>query len=66
MMVLGPGESSTLSLTANEGSRVLFLSSAPLEEPVVSHGPFVLNSYEEVQTAIMDYHDGKMGDLTEK
>tara|TARA_B100000768_G_scaffold180525_2_gene200764 strand:- start:8045 stop:8932 length:888 start_codon:yes stop_codon:yes gene_type:complete len=66
MMVLGPGESSTVSLTANEGSRVLFLSSAPLEEPVVSHGPFVLNSYEEVQTAIMDYHDGKMGDLTEK
>jgi redox-sensitive bicupin YhaK (pirin superfamily) len=26
---------------------------------MVSHGPFVLNTYEEVQKAIMDYHDGK-------
>ena len=41
------------------------LSAAPLEEPVVSHGPFVLNTYEEVQQAIMDYHDGKMGILIE-
>lgn len=65
MMVLGPGQSSTISMTCTEDARVLFLSAAPLEEPVVSHGPFVLNTYEEVQQAIMDYHDGKMGNLIE-
>lgn len=65
MIVLGTGKSEVISMTAEEDARVLFLSSAPLDEPVVSHGPFVLNTYEEVQRAILDYHDGKMGNLIE-
>jgi redox-sensitive bicupin YhaK (pirin superfamily) len=65
MIVLGSGATDTISLTAEEDTRVLFLSAAPLDEPMVSHGPFVLNTYEEVQKAIMDYHDGKMGVLNE-
>lgn len=65
MIVLGSGATDTISITAEEDTRVLFLSAAPLDEPMVSHGPFVLNTYEEVQKAIMDYHDGKMGVLNE-
>jgi redox-sensitive bicupin YhaK (pirin superfamily) len=65
MMVIGTGVTSTITLAAEEDTRVLFLSSAPLEEPVVSHGPFVLSTYEDVQKAIMDYHNGKMGNLEE-
>jgi redox-sensitive bicupin YhaK (pirin superfamily) len=66
MIVLGTGTADIISMTAEEDSRVLFLSAAPLDEPIVSHGPFVLNTYEEVQKAILDYHDGKMGALNEK
>jgi hypothetical protein len=66
MIVLGTGTADVISMTAEEDSRVLFLSAAPLDEPIVSHGPFVLNTYEEVQKAILDYHDGKMGALDEK
>ena len=41
------------------------LTGAELHEPVFSHGPFVMNTIQEVQQAIFDYHDGKMGMLVE-
>ena len=66
MIVLSTGTANFISMIAKEDCRVLFLSAAPLDEPIVSHGPFVLNTYEEVQKAILDYHDGKMGALDEK
>ena len=45
--------------------RILMLTGAELHEPVFSHGPFVMNTIQEVQQAIFDYHDGKMGMLVE-
>lgn len=35
----------------------------PIKEKVVSYGPFVMNSFEEIQQAIDDYENGKMGVL---
>ncbi len=35
----------------------------PLKEKVVSYGPFVMNSFEEIQEAIRKYEIGKMGVL---
>jgi redox-sensitive bicupin YhaK (pirin superfamily) len=37
----------------------------PLNEPVVGHGPFVMNTEAEIREAIRDYQSGKMGRLTE-
>lgn len=46
-----------------QGAKVLVLSGQPLGEPVVAHGPFVMNSREEIAEAIRDYQAGKMGAL---
>ena len=43
--------------------KVLFLSGAPLNEPIAGYGPFVMNTQEEIYDAIRDYQSGKMGRL---
>ena len=48
-------------LTAREDATLLVLSGEPIPEPVVSHGPFVMNTDDEIRQAIMDYHSGRMG-----
>jgi redox-sensitive bicupin YhaK (pirin superfamily) len=37
------------------------LSGEPLNEPIAGHGPFVMNTYEEIQQAFADYHQGRLG-----
>jgi redox-sensitive bicupin YhaK (pirin superfamily) len=49
--------------TAKEDSEVLLLGGEPIKEKVVSYGPFVMNSFEEIQEAISAYENGKMGVL---
>src|SRR5690606_32825131 len=44
-------------------TRLLVLTGAPINEPVVGQGPFVMNSREEIRQAIEDYHEGRMGRL---
>ena len=39
----------------------LLLSGEPIDEPVVGHGPFVMNSREEIVRAIEDFNAGKFG-----
>lgn len=46
-----------------EGAELLLLGGAPLGEPVVGHGPFVMNTREEILEAIEDYQAGRMGSL---
>lgn len=49
----------TLSLACEQGALVLFGHAAPLGEPVVAHGPFVMNTHAEIGTAIADYNAGR-------
>jgi len=41
--------------------RFLVLQGAPINEPVVSHGPFVMNTLEEIQQTNQDYQDTRFG-----
>lgn len=43
--------------------RLLVLTGEPIGEPVVGHGPFVMNTRDEIRQAIQDYQQGRMGRL---
>jgi len=51
-----------LTSISTEGS-YLVLAGEPLNEPVVRHGPFVTNTEGEMKQAMLDYQNGKMGQL---
>jgi redox-sensitive bicupin YhaK (pirin superfamily) len=51
----------TVALAASADALVLFGHAPPLREPVASHGPFVMNTREEIIQAIEDYRAGKFG-----
>jgi redox-sensitive bicupin YhaK (pirin superfamily) len=44
-------------------SIVMFLSGAPIDEPLVHYGPFVMNTVDEINQAIGDFNSGKFGSL---
>jgi len=44
----------------SEGARLLLLAGKPLGEPVAQHGPFVMNTREEIEQALADYRDGTL------
>jgi redox-sensitive bicupin YhaK (pirin superfamily) len=50
-------------LEAKEDATLLVLSGEPINEPVFSYGPFVMNNRDEIMQAVRDYNDGKMGHL---
>ena len=52
---------SSIHVSANEKLRVVLFAGEPLNEPVVAHGPFVMNTEEEIQQAYRDYQEGKFG-----
>lgn len=55
------GESFTIE--ASEEAVVLIMSGEPLNEPIYPHGPFVMNSREEIIQAFEDFNTGKFGHL---
>ena len=52
-----------ITIKAQEDSLILFLSGEPLNEPVATYGPYVMNSQTELLEAMRDYQMGKMGFL---
>lgn len=47
-------------LTAKQPSRVLLIAGQPLHEPIIQHGPFVMNTQDEIRQAIRDYQSGRL------
>jgi len=52
-----------LVFTAVEDTELVVLGGEPIKEKVVSYGPFVMNSFAEIQDVIAKYESGKMGVL---
>lgn len=49
-----------LRLTSETGARVLVIAGKPLNEPIVQYGPFVMNSREEIEQAMRDFHANQL------
>jgi redox-sensitive bicupin YhaK (pirin superfamily) len=45
----------------DEACELLMLQGRPIGEPVVQHGPFVMNRREEIQRAMLDYQRTRFG-----
>jgi hypothetical protein len=56
-------DGSKIRIVAENNARLLILSGEPIGEPVAGHGPFVMNTKEEIHRAIEDYQAGRMGRL---
>uniref|UniRef100_A0A1X7SPJ8 Pirin n=1 Tax=Amphimedon queenslandica TaxID=400682 RepID=A0A1X7SPJ8_AMPQE len=63
MGVMGEGDSVTMTAADDEEMRVLLIAGEPLNENVVRSGPFVMNTWAEIQQAYSDYQSGKLGQI---
>ena len=63
--VLLKNDGEDLSIEATEDSIILILSGEPINEPIVAYGPFVMNTWEEIEQAVNDVNAGKFGVLAD-
>lgn len=57
----GEGTSELKLISKKRRTKVLVYSGAPIREEIVPHGPFVMNSMEEIKQAYDDFRKGKFG-----
>ena len=58
LVVLSEGERISAH-THDEAGRFILVAGKPINEPIVQHGPFVMNTVDEIRQAITDYQMGK-------
>jgi redox-sensitive bicupin YhaK (pirin superfamily) len=58
-------EGGAITIEANSDTQLLVLSGEPIDEPVVAHGPFVMNTVGEIKQAMLDFQSGKFGRIHE-
>ena len=51
------------TIKAEDEAEILVLSGEPIDEPIASYGPFVMNTNEEIRQTIDDFNSGKFGYL---
>ncbi len=62
-LVVLDAKGSDVLIEASSDASVLLLSGEPINEPVVGHGPFVMNTREEISQAIVDFNSGHFGQI---
>jgi redox-sensitive bicupin YhaK (pirin superfamily) len=63
-LVVFSQEGDALTLEAENDVKALLLSGQPLNEPIVGHGPFVMNTTQEIRQAIVDFNNGQFGQMS--
>jgi quercetin 2,3-dioxygenase len=57
-------DSDGVVMRAPEPTRALLIAGVPLDEPIAQHGPFVMNTRDELTQAVQDYQAGKFSAAT--
>jgi redox-sensitive bicupin YhaK (pirin superfamily) len=63
--VLFKNDGELVNIHANEETVLLVLSGEPIDEPIAQYGPFLMNTWQELEQAIEDVNAGKFGVLEE-
>ena len=61
--MLFKNKGSEFTIRADDGAEILILSGEPIDEPIASYGPFVMNTNDEIRQTIDDFNSGKFGYL---
>jgi len=61
--VLFYNKGSEFTIRADDDAEILILSGEPIDEPIASYGPFVMNTNDEIRQTIDDFNNGKFGYL---
>ncbi len=61
--VLFKNEGEEIEINASADAVILVLSGEPIHEPIAAYGPFLMNTWQEVEQAIQDANAGKYGVL---
>lgn len=56
-------EGDSITITAEKQSTILLLSGDAIDEPIFGHGPFVMNTRDEIKQASLDFMQGKFGKM---
>lgn len=62
-LALMANDGETFEIEASDDAIVLVLSGEPIDEPIAAHGPFVMNTKEELKIAFNDFNEGRFGYL---
>jgi quercetin 2,3-dioxygenase len=58
-------EGAKVEIEAAPDAVVFVMNGLPIDEPIAAYGPFVMNTREEIQQAVLDFQAGRMGVVTE-
>lgn len=61
--VLFKNDGEDITIEATEDTIILVLSGEPIDEPIAAYGPFLMNTWQEVEQAMKDVNAGKFGIL---
>ena len=64
-LVLLDHDADRFVVESGPGARFLVLGGEPIDEPVVSYGPFVMNTADEIRQAVTDFNAGRFGHLAD-
>ena len=55
-----PGSDGVVLQAGDDGARAILIAGRPLQEPIAQHGPFVMNTHQELVQAVQDFQAGRL------